>query len=99
MTRPEIEEGSAPAQRDPSEGDYKLLGDQPFCGESDPLGFDEIATHLTDLVLRARGSSPFALGIEGPWGIGKSSLMQRMRPRLDALGIEEARGAGKTSLV
>lgn len=59
-----------------------LLGDEPFCKEKDPLGFDAIAGHLTGLILQARDSSPFTLGVEGGWGTGKSSLMRRIEPKL-----------------
>jgi CheY-like chemotaxis protein len=61
---------------------FSFLGDQPFCEGSDPLGYDEIATELAELVLRSRESTPFALGIEGAWGTGKSTLMERLRRRL-----------------
>jgi CheY-like chemotaxis protein len=63
---------------------YALLGDQPNVVEADPLGFDQIARGLGDLVLASRDSTPFTLGIEGDWGMGKSSLMQRLETRLHA---------------
>lgn len=63
-------------------GGYRLLSDQPFSDENDPLGFHQLAADLSDLILRARESSPFTLGIEGSWGSGKSSLMTYMNDRL-----------------
>ena len=63
-------------------GGYRLLSDQPFSGENDPLGFDQLAADLAGLILRARESSPFTLGIEGNWGSGKSSLMTYLNERL-----------------
>jgi hypothetical protein len=71
-----------PRRRKRGAGSYMLLGDAPFCGTKDPLGFEEIASSLAELVLLARGATPFTLGIEGGWGTGKSSLMQRIEPLL-----------------
>lgn len=64
-------------------GDFVLLGDQPFAGREDPLGFEAIAEDLAALILRSRSSTPFTLGIEAPWGMGKSSLMGRLCSRLE----------------
>ncbi|MBJ7332740.1 MAG: hypothetical protein JHC95_22790, partial [Solirubrobacteraceae bacterium] len=63
---------------------YTLLGDQPYVGAHDPFGFDEVAVELEQLILRSRKSTPFTLGIEAPWGTGKSSLMGQLQRRLDA---------------
>lgn len=65
---------------------FSLQNDQPYTGQADPLGFDAIAADLARLVLASRQSTPFTLGIEAAWGIGKSSLMQRLR---DELGRED----------
>jgi CheY-like chemotaxis protein len=63
---------------------FALLGDQPHTKGQDPLGFDRIAAELATLVLASRESTPFTLGIEGDWGMGKSSLMKRLESRLKA---------------
>jgi hypothetical protein len=55
-----------------------LLGDQPHAVGEDPLGFDLGARELADLILDSRGSTPFTLGIEVPWGIRRSTLMTRL---------------------
>jgi hypothetical protein len=60
-----------------------LLGDQPHDGHPDPLDFDEVVEHLASLVLSSRASTPFTLGIEAPWGMGKSTLMGQLKARLD----------------
>lgn len=62
-------------------GEYKLLGDQPTA-ENDSLGFARIAGDLAELVLSSHASTPFTVGIEGTWGQGKSSLMERVEAEL-----------------
>jgi len=66
------------------ESRYVLLTDQPWTEGSDPLGFDDLAERLSALVLASRESSPLAIGVLGGWGSGKSSLMSRLRSRLEA---------------
>ena len=61
---------------------FTLLGDQPHSGEEDPLGFHELAESLAQLIVASRRSTPFTLGIEAGWGMGKSTLMARLRERL-----------------
>lgn len=61
---------------------FKLLGDQPHQGTDDPLGFDRLTDDLARVVLDSRSSTPFTLGIEASWGMGKSTLMTRLRERL-----------------
>jgi CheY-like chemotaxis protein len=61
---------------------FTLLGDQPYAGEDDPLGFGAIAENLAQLILASRRSTPFTLGIEAGWGMGKSTLMARLEKRL-----------------
>lgn len=61
---------------------FVLLGDQPYRGEADPLGFDGIVTDLATLIRSSRDSTPFTLGIEAPWGMGKSTLMSRLCDRI-----------------
>ena len=62
---------------------FVLLGDQPHGGDQDPLGFDDLAEDLATLILASRESTPFTLGIEAAWGMGKSSLMGRLCTRLE----------------
>jgi len=60
-----------------------LLGDQPSAEGDDSLGFAAIADDLARLILESRQRTPLTLGIEGNWGAGKSSLMQRVERRLN----------------
>ena len=60
-----------------------LLGDSPYAGDSDPLGFSNLAEDLAQLILGSRGATPFTLGVEASWGMGKSTLMGRLYARLE----------------
>lgn len=62
---------------------FTLLSDQPFDKPNDPLGFDQLAATLRDLISGSRGATPFTVGIEAGWGMGKSTLMGRLRSKLD----------------
>src|SRR5215216_4571114 len=64
-------------------GSFRLLGDQPAHTQSDALGFDAIADELTRIVLSSGAATPFTIGIEADWGMGKSSLMRGVREKLD----------------
>lgn len=61
---------------------FALLGDQPYFEGADPLGYDQLAADLIALILGSSGRTPFTLGIEAPWGAGKSSLMRRLEASL-----------------
>jgi len=62
---------------------YKLLGDGAFQGADDPMDFHVLAKGLVDLLRGAHTSTPMTLGIQAPWGMGKSSLMRQMKRQLD----------------
>lgn len=72
----------------------RLLSDEPIEGdEPDDLGRDADARLLAELALGTRG--PFTVGVYGPWGSGKTSLLKRVMNLLDArepqsLGAKEA---------
>ena len=73
----------------PSTYGYRLLGDSPL-GEArtydprinDQLDFDSCAHKLKQLIMNARPAMPFTLGIQAPWGRGKSSLMRKLERQL-----------------
>jgi CheY-like chemotaxis protein len=64
--------------------DFRLLSDQPDVGADDPLGFEAAAASLQELILSSLNSSPFTIGIEAGWGMGKSSMMRRLERQLTA---------------
>jgi len=66
---------------------YRFLGDQPYTQPNDPLGYDHLVERLGTLITKSRSSSPFVIGIEGPWGVGKSSVMLKLRDRLGEDGL------------
>lgn len=61
---------------------FVLLGDSPYQGVMDPLGFNELADGLVNVILSSAESSPMTIGVEGSWGRGKSSLMQMVEREL-----------------
>lgn len=68
---------------------YRLLSDQPYLGDpqqvnpDDPLGHHRIAHDLAALLLRSSSSSPLVLSIDAGWGMGKSTIMARVRQILE----------------
>lgn len=56
----------------------KIVVDTPT---RDGLGFQGYANALVDIILDS--GSPFTIGILGEWGVGKTSLMQTMREKLN----------------
>ena len=63
---------------------FTLLSDEPNIEADDPMGFGRVAEKLAGTLLGSRRSTPFALGIEGGWGSGKSSLMRQLDEALRA---------------
>jgi CheY-like chemotaxis protein len=61
---------------------FRVLGDQPYDGGTDALGFANLAQQLKSLILASRGSTPFTIGVEASWGRGKSTLMGKLAAEL-----------------
>jgi uncharacterized protein YjbI with pentapeptide repeats len=61
---------------------YELLSDRPYSEIGDPFGFQYLAERLKRLILDSRPSTPLTVGIEAPWGAGKSSLMRQLERQL-----------------
>jgi hypothetical protein len=66
----------------PSTDRYRLLGDQVFGSGEDHLGHDQAAGVLAQRILDSVHSTPFTVGITADWGMGKTSLMHRLRQDL-----------------
>ena len=75
---------SSPQQADTG---YRFLGDQPYTQPDDPLGYDGLVNRLATVITPSHASTPFVIGIEGPWGIGKSSVMLKLQMRLAEEGL------------
>jgi CheY-like chemotaxis protein len=65
---------------------FMLLNDQPVRGSGghDVLGTNAAAMQLAGLIEASRNSTPFTLGIDAGWGMGKSSLMLQVQDQLKA---------------
>lgn len=61
---------------------YKLLSDSPYVKSKDPLGYDLIADKLKKLILSSKSSTPLTVGIQGGWGVGKSTLLWKLGEQL-----------------
>ena len=69
----------------------RLLSDEPIGGdEPDDLGRDADARLLAELALGTPG--PFTVGVYGPWGSGKTSLLKRVAHLLDERDTEAVGG-------
>jgi len=64
--------------------ELRILGDTPFdnIGEKDPLGYDEFVDSFVDIILNSKEATPFTIGIQGEWGVGKTTVMKRLQERL-----------------
>jgi predicted KAP-like P-loop ATPase len=73
-------------EADPSAATYRLLNDQPERGGTarDILGTHDAASRLAKLIEDSRDSTPFTVGIDAGWGMGKSSLMLQVQEQLRA---------------
>ena len=72
------------------------LLDKPITGSSkDLLGFRQLAITLATVVLSQSNASTITLGIDGPWGSGKSSILQLLKEELQQRSINhECEGCG-----
>jgi CheY-like chemotaxis protein len=94
---------------------FFLLNDLPVRGPDgdDILGTHEAAVSLANLIEASRDSTPFTVGIDAGWGMGKSSLMLQIQAELDqtdyiqpvwfnawtAVGVDALNGLIKSVLV
>ena len=60
-----------------------ISDDEPIGSSSDDLlGREDIAQRVAQLILQHPGTAPLVLGIHGPWGSGKSSLIALVLEKL-----------------
>jgi len=60
------------------------LVDLPIeCPDDDELGFDQVSQALVEAISAQPNLSSMTLGLDGPWGSGKSSILKLMRRNLD----------------
>ena len=72
------------------------LVDKPITGSSkDVLGFQQVANTLATAILSQSNTSTITLGIDGPWGSGKSSILHLLKEELQKRSTEdEGEGVG-----
>ena len=59
-----------------------IISDTPV-RDSDLFGFDAYAKTIAELIASKENKTPFVIGIFGPWGSGKTTLMQTVINRLE----------------
>jgi hypothetical protein len=75
-----------PPPSDPVEG--ILIPDRPLQpGDPDPFQLDEVALGISRFLRNERTEPPLTLAVTGPWGSGKSSLMNLIRADLQKRGF------------
>ena len=66
------------------------LVDKPITGSNkDVLGFQQVANTLATAILAQSNTSTITLGIDGPWGSGKSSILQLLKEELQNRSTED----------
>ena len=81
--RPATEDGASPATR------FSILSDSPNLGESDPLGSEDVARRLEQLIVGSQASTPFTVSVEAGWGAGKSTVMRRIERRFRGMAPDQ----------
>ncbi|WP_157248267.1 KAP family P-loop NTPase fold protein [Nonomuraea typhae] len=62
--------------------DFLVLSDAPVSLLGDRLDFTRYADALAEVITDAATETPFTIGVFGPWGSGKSSLLRMLDQRL-----------------
>jgi hypothetical protein len=63
----------------------------------DRLGYEPYAEAIAGFILHRDTRPPLSIGIKGPWGAGKTSLMRMVRSHIDPEAGETRLSAGNTS--
>lgn len=70
--------------------DYPVKGDRPLRHkDEDALGFKEIASRIAVALVDHAADDGLVVGLEGPWGSGKSSLMFLIEEELKGMPDDE----------
>lgn len=88
-----LAEEPAKASRIAIEAAVRAISDKP--SEVDFLEFGDFARAITDLIRNPKTQTPLTIGIDGPWGTGKTTLMGMIKEIFDRdrAGSGERRGA------
>ena len=63
------------------EAPVRIFSDDP-AAENLAFGFDDYADALSGLVANKENATPMVMGVYGPWGSGKTTLMNAMKSRM-----------------
>jgi predicted KAP-like P-loop ATPase len=77
---------------------YTLLEDRPHTAVDDPLHFDALAAQLRAIIVSSQQATPLCIGLQAPWGMGKSSLMGHLARALteeDSVAQHRSPGRGR----
>ena len=55
----------------------------PEIDDNDPFGFEPFVGSLASMATHAKNETPFAVIVDGPWGCGKTSMMEMTKKRID----------------
>ena len=62
-----------------------IISDSPALKEKVVFGFDAYARTLAELIAYRENKTPLVIGIYGPWGSGKTTLMEAVIHELDKI--------------
>ncbi len=68
----------------------KIISDLPET-ESINFGFDAYAKTLAELIANKKNKTPLVVGVYGPWGTGKTTLMDAVKELLDGKTFENSK--------
>src|SRR4030065_592281 len=72
-----------------------IISDNPV-EDSQLFGFDGYAKTIAELIAYKENETPLVIGVYGPWGSGKTTLMQTVKSRLSDLNNKESFRTVKT---
>ena len=71
----------------------EILHDAPLQGaRAADFHFDDFSATLARLIASPKTETPLAIGINGAWGSGKTSLLLRVKNMLDQPNGEDGKG-------
>lgn len=65
-----------------SSNDIYMINDTPAPSDQDLLHFERYVAPLFQIITNPQSQTPFTIGIFGPWGSGKSTLIQHLDEKL-----------------
>lgn len=60
----------------------KIISDEPVKIDTD-FGFDAYINTISDLIAYKENETPLVIGVYGPWGSGKTTLMESIKEKLE----------------